>query len=266
MPVAGKPSSRPEKNHENGLSYNEGKACLWVLDKPGFYFIRLIKTTTAYQLCFLFPEQPLPVERPAYMEMHQLTISPQRFGLVLSALRFNMLVYEQCPVIALEEEEYLHLLHEFICIKKELAEERLLWEVVMSRVRLIALAASRKMEKMMKDRHAYGIPPLLLQYLKLMDQHFKKYRELQFYASRLQVTPHQLNALCKKHYRKSATDIIRGRIMLEAQRRLALPDSSVKAVAYELGFGDMAHFSKFFKTQTNLSPRKFRETQLVVQK
>ncbi|MBC9910276.1 AraC family transcriptional regulator [Chitinophaga varians] len=258
-PVANKPSSRLKKNEEHGLTYSEGKACLAMLDKPGFYFILLIKTATAYQLRLLLPGQPLPVEWPDHREMHQLNISPQRFELILSALRFNILIYEQHPVIALEEEEYHHLLHEFICIKKELTEEQPLWEIVMARTRLIALAVSRNVEKRMKDQQAYGIPPLLLQYMKLMDQHFKKYRELQFYASRLQVTPHYLNTLCKKHYRKSATDIIRGRILLEAQRRLVLPDSSIKAIAYELGFTDMAHFSRFFKTQTNLSPREFRD-------
>lgn len=262
--IAGKRSALLSPKEATGVEYREGKVCFSASGKPGFYFIVLIKTTNDYQLCFLFPDQSHRTEWPEYEEIHQLVISPRRFELLLSALRFNRLVYERYPEIILKKEEYQQLLYEFIGIKNELAEEQLLWEIVLSRLRLVALAASRKMEQIMKDRQSYDIPPLLLQYLKLMDQHFTKYRELQFYTSRLQVTPHYLNALCKKYYRKSATDIIRGRITLEAKRRLALPDSSIKAVAYELGFGDMAHFSKFFKTQTHLSPREFREQKTVV--
>ncbi|QEC43873.1 AraC family transcriptional regulator [Pseudobacter ginsenosidimutans] len=65
--------------------------------------------------------------------------------------------------------------------------------------------------------------------------------------------------LCMKHFKKTATAVIRERIIIEAKRQLALPERSIKEMAFGLGYKDPANFSKFFKTNTNYSPRAFKE-------
>ncbi|WP_232516389.1 helix-turn-helix domain-containing protein [Chitinophaga caeni] len=56
-----------------------------------------------------------------------------------------------------------------------------------------------------------------------------------------------------------ATHMIQNRILLEAKRLLQASECSIKEIAYELGFNDLAYFSNFFKTQTGYSPRQFKE-------
>jgi hypothetical protein len=45
----------------------------------------------------------------------------------------------------------------------------------------------------------------------------------------------------------------------EAKRLLTYGDLSVKEVAYQLGFNDPFYFSNFFKKQTKLSPKLYKE-------
>ena len=57
---------------------------------------------------------------------------------------------------------------------------------------------------------------------------------------------------------KSTTDIVNGRIVEEAKILLKQTQWNVSQIAYALGFDEVAHFSNFFKKQTELSPMKFR--------
>jgi AraC-like DNA-binding protein len=60
--------------------------------------------------------------------------------------------------------------------------------------------------------------------------------------------------------KKSPLEIIRERLISEAKRLLFYSDKSIKEIAYELGFEDAAHFSKFFKNYTNQNPSNVRKT------
>lgn len=55
-------------------------------------------------------------------------------------------------------------------------------------------------------------------------------------------------------------DLIAERIIIEAKRELYLTSKPVKSIAMELGFNDEFYFSRFFKTNTNVSPTGYRET------
>jgi AraC-like DNA-binding protein len=45
---------------------------------------------------------------------------------------------------------------------------------------------------------------------------------------------------------------------LEAKRLLIYTDKSTKEIAYELGFEEVAHFSRFFKKQIGQAPTEFK--------
>jgi YesN/AraC family two-component response regulator len=56
------------------------------------------------------------------------------------------------------------------------------------------------------------------------------------------------------------TDLISERIIIEAKRELYLTSKTIKEIAYELGYNDEHYFSRFFKTNADVSPQIFRET------
>jgi AraC-like DNA-binding protein len=57
---------------------------------------------------------------------------------------------------------------------------------------------------------------------------------------------------------KSTTEVVNGRITEEAKLLLKQTLWNVSEIAFALGFDEVAHFSNFFKKQTELSPLKFR--------
>ncbi|MBO9566561.1 MAG: helix-turn-helix domain-containing protein [Niastella sp.] len=81
----------------------------------------------------------------------------------------------------------------------------------------------------------------------LIEQKFRSNRKVSDYATMLLVTPNYLNEIIKQVTGKSAGFHIRQRVALEAIRQAKLTGASMKEVAWQLGFNDNAHFSKFFK-------------------
>ncbi|HRG17460.1 MAG TPA: helix-turn-helix domain-containing protein [Flavobacterium lutivivi] len=94
---------------------------------------------------------------------------------------------------------------------------------------------------------------------KLVDQHFKEYKMPSSYAEKLHVTPNYLNKICKSEAGKTAGDIIRKRITIEAQRHLHYTNLTINEIAHDLGFENVSYFITFFKKQTLFTPEQFRK-------
>jgi AraC family transcriptional regulator, transcriptional activator of pobA len=78
------------------------------------------------------------------------------------------------------------------------------------------------------------------------------------YADRLAIHVNHLNKVLKESTGKTTTEIISRRIVQEAKILLKQTDWNISEIAYSLGFEEVAHFSNFFKKQTNLAPVVFR--------
>lgn len=98
------------------------------------------------------------------------------------------------------------------------------------------------------------------QFKRLLDEHFAKGRTAIEYAEELNITPHHLNFVTKQTCGKTATEVIRGRSLLEAKRLLTFTDLSISDVAGELGFFDSSYFAKVFRQEEGISPIQFRQT------
>ncbi|WP_084050116.1 AraC family transcriptional regulator [Aquimarina macrocephali] len=94
---------------------------------------------------------------------------------------------------------------------------------------------------------------------KLIEQDYKKERSVSYYASLLHITPTYLNDTVKKSTGKTAGELIRERVVLEAKRLLIFSKKSISEIAFELHFEDSAYFWKFFKKYVSISPKSFRE-------
>jgi AraC family transcriptional regulator, transcriptional activator of pobA len=94
---------------------------------------------------------------------------------------------------------------------------------------------------------------------KLVENYFKQYKMPSFYADKLHVTANYLNKICKTETDKTAGDIIRKRITIEAQRLLHYTNLSVNEIAHDLGFDNVSYFITFFKKQVQTTPEQFRK-------
>ena len=93
----------------------------------------------------------------------------------------------------------------------------------------------------------------------LIDHRFRDLKLPKEYAELLHVTPNYLNALCQDLLGKTAGDLIRDRVILEAKRLLVNADLTVGEIAYELNFADNSYFTRFFRKHTGITPEEFRK-------
>lgn len=100
---------------------------------------------------------------------------------------------------------------------------------------------------------------LLKNFIQLINLHFREKKLTKDYAALLYVTPNHLNALSKDVTGRSAGELIRERIILEAKRLLVNAQMNISEIAAELSFEDNSYFTKFFKKYTGITPEQFRK-------
>jgi AraC family transcriptional activator of pobA len=101
-------------------------------------------------------------------------------------------------------------------------------------------------------------PGLFLRFRQLLEQYYTEWKSVTAYADQLCVTPNHLSVSIKRETGRPASDHIRQRIMQEAQRLATAHDAPLKEIAYQLGFEDVAHFSKLFKRCHGVSFSSFK--------
>jgi AraC family transcriptional activator of pobA len=69
-------------------------------------------------------------------------------------------------------------------------------------------------------------------------------------AQKLALNPNSLYTIVKHYSGLSPKEFITNRLILEAKRRLYYAESSIKELAYDLGFNDPDYFSRLFKKVT----------------
>jgi len=100
---------------------------------------------------------------------------------------------------------------------------------------------------------------ILKQFIEILETNFHQYKLPKDYATSLNITPNQLNFICKQQINLSAGEIIRNRIILEAKRLLVNFDLSITNIAEALNYSDPSYFVKFFKKYTSFTPEAFRK-------
>ncbi|WP_255452776.1 AraC family transcriptional regulator [Aquimarina sp. RZ0] len=97
----------------------------------------------------------------------------------------------------------------------------------------------------------------------LIEQHFREKHQVSDYAELLFRSPKTLSNLFRKYSDKSPLAMINERIVLEAKRLLLYSDKTSEEIAYELGYKEAGHFSKFFKKHVSYSPSEFKSKKLL---
>jgi AraC-like DNA-binding protein len=100
---------------------------------------------------------------------------------------------------------------------------------------------------------------------------FQSYRELlrnnkdicnnvSYYAKKLNTTPQNLNAICRKAVNQSAADVLGESLIGEAKRLLFYTDNTISEISFLLNFNDPSHFVKYFRRFTGSTPKVFRNS------
>lgn len=94
---------------------------------------------------------------------------------------------------------------------------------------------------------------------KLLDEHFLTLHKPSDYAALLAMTPDNLTKRSTRYFKKTPSQLIQERLILEAKKQLHLTRKSIKEIAWNLKFEDEFYFSRVFKKFTKVSPQAFRD-------
>jgi AraC family transcriptional regulator, transcriptional activator of pobA len=104
-----------------------------------------------------------------------------------------------------------------------------------------------------------GYSEVIKRFHELIEAHYIRHKDVQFYAAAMHTHPNNLNHIVKKVTGRTAKQTITDRLILEAKYLLVSTTRSVKEIAYDLGFEDPNYFISFFKKNQQRTPSRFRE-------
>lgn len=93
----------------------------------------------------------------------------------------------------------------------------------------------------------------------LVFEYSKTEKRVTFYSDKLNISSKRLNQILQEFTNKSASYFIQEHLVMEAKKRLVYTDLNINQISEDLGFEDVAYFSRFFKRWTTLSPEKYRK-------
>lgn len=124
----------------------------------------------------------------------------------------------------------------------------------------LLLTIEREIRKELGDSPKHNQNDTYLKFRNLLEKNFKKGWSVSNYAEELSISTKTLNNLLKFETKKTVSQTIQDRIILEAKRQLTHTNAFINQIAYDLGFQDPYYFIKYFKKHVKNSPSEFRKS------
>ena len=175
---------------------------------------------------------------------------------IINQMRYR---YEPHPCVKLDKQEY-RIIMDVVEIMRETHRLKLPdWKTLISRqleflLRLLGTYRKSKLNEASQEKR------ISIKFHSDLEQHFRQHRDIGFYAQLACLTPKYFSTVIHIETGHTAAYWIRTKIIAEAKMLLHVRhDLSVQAIADMLGFEEQATFSRYFKRETGLSPKEYRE-------
>ncbi len=221
-------------------------------------------------LCAFAPYQPFMVQSDKQLKGVAINFHPDFFCIIkhhnevaCNGVLFNNVYDPPFTIIDDPAAQTLQMVVDQMTIEMQnpaLAQ----YELLVSYLKIFLITASRlktEQQPLIKASSENDKEPFILQTLKdIIERDFKTKHSPSDYASTLNISPKALAKITKKHFNRTLSEMISERIIIEAKRELYLTNKPVKEIAWQLGYEDEYYFSRFFKTNADVSPQLYRET------
>ncbi len=98
------------------------------------------------------------------------------------------------------------------------------------------------------------------EFLALVARHHVEHRDLEFYSSRMMLSPKYLSAAVKAASGRTAVEWITSYVIMEAKHYLKHTGLPIKGISIELNFKSQADFYRYFQRHTSLTPKEYRKS------
>ncbi len=106
---------------------------------------------------------------------------------------------------------------------------------------------------------SYRVRELFKHFMMLMERDYKHSRDVNYYASLMNITPKYLTNIVRQVTGHTPKVIIDQYVVLQAKMQLKRTSQSIKEIAWEYHFADASFFCRYFKKHTGLTPQEIRK-------
>lgn len=110
----------------------------------------------------------------------------------------------------------------------------------------------------MNDQNNFRV----LDFLSVLNTHFKTEKSVSFYADFLKIPESALNSATQEILNLTAQEIIYKKLMEEAKWQLIYNENSLCQICLDLGFKSTEFLTAFFMENEGMEPEEFRSTYL----
>ncbi len=192
------------------------------------------------------------------IEGYFLHVDPQIFQLSRSlVLEFPILDFFTPPVVQIPKEAQ----STFLAIFKRLEElyqqkNEIDFALIGFYVSVLLKEISNCSNQTEPKKNASHL--ILQKYKEALSEQIYKKQKVADYAEHLNITPNHLNKCVKQLTGKSAQDMLNEMLIMEAKSLLKYSDLQIAEIAQKLLNQSPSNFSRFFKSQTGLTPKEYK--------
>lgn len=214
-----------------------------------FFFLPAYQITTHQEICFGSEGYY------CHFDMELLNVDYKTKDLVNE---FAFLEFNANPIVTIDEEakkNIVPLLDRLIYEYK--AGEKCRMDIL--RMYLMTLFTELKPFVNSSKSNATNAALLITeQYKKALSQHIYEKQKIADYAELLEISPNHLNKCVKMTLGKSAHDLLKEMLLLEAKFLLKQSNLNISEIAFKIGRNEISDFGRFFKAQMGMSPSEYR--------
>ncbi|AZA55318.1 AraC family transcriptional regulator [Chryseobacterium sp. G0201] len=217
------------------------------------------------KISVVFPEQVHFVSKPSddlkgkIIQFEEILFCSDILKNELSTYNVNLSTQLNCTILS--PEDFEQSLHEIEIIKGIYQKPSLIKkEQARFHIKIFLLGLIESVHGLHPILHKETVDkPIYVRFKKLLNQHYKEQRTVQYYAEELAITTKKLNSITKKHCGETAIQAIHNRILIEIKRQLIFSDLSHKEIAFDLGFNSPSALNKFVKAKLKETPTELQQ-------
>lgn len=123
------------------------------------------------------------------------------------------------------------------------------------------------LEQVQRKQQCFNVQPdsdfsIMVRFNKMIIDQIHQFHYIDFFAKSLQLSTKKLTQLSKTILHNNPAQVIKQTKVLEAKRNLSNTRISIKELVHLLGFEQATYFTKYFKKETGLTPKEFRQLHL----
>lgn len=221
-------------------------------------------TITNGQLFFVLPNQihSVPAQKKEDIEYFKmsfdqncLSLLPKQFSFLINPLNSQIISFES------DARQRVKTLFEILNTILHAGNDQKDAEIILAHLNsLLTELNNAYFKSVAKEKPEPNKLSKYIEFKIAVETHLTEQQSINTIANNLSVTTNNLYNIVKDYSGVSPKEFITNRLMLEAQRKLYYSRTTVKELAYELGFSDPDYFSKLFKKNTGKSISQFVES------